>query len=191
MNEPVYIVMLRRPRLNNPNEKRSDPFWEFGSFGRTGCHCRNLMHPGKAESRTGARLAFAQGGDDGFRLVFVTPPIIPAMHGPFAEATWSPAAMPLRYAEAPVLIDNSGHSDIPSILSMIADVDRSTPVARFSSRFRTRSHPVSREIAKEIIDIFSDRHAQPALRAGTYEEALPCLPPIVDRNREKTFFSLL
>ena len=37
---PVFIVHLRRPKKNDPEEMRSDPFWEFGSFGCTGCHSR-------------------------------------------------------------------------------------------------------------------------------------------------------
>jgi hypothetical protein len=41
----VIIVHLRRPKTADPKESRSDPFWEFGSFGITGCHSENLMHP--------------------------------------------------------------------------------------------------------------------------------------------------
>lgn len=40
--EKIFIVHLRQPS-NNADEKRSDPFWEFGSFGLTGCHCKNLL----------------------------------------------------------------------------------------------------------------------------------------------------
>jgi hypothetical protein len=39
----VIIVMLRQPRLDDPNEMRTDPLWEFGSFGCTGCHRKSLM----------------------------------------------------------------------------------------------------------------------------------------------------
>jgi hypothetical protein len=42
MSNQVFVVMLRRPRKN---DRRSDPFWEFGSFGCTGCHGKNLLHP--------------------------------------------------------------------------------------------------------------------------------------------------
>ena len=44
----VVIVCLRQPIKDNPDEKRSDPFWEFGSFGCTGCHSTNLMNPRNA-----------------------------------------------------------------------------------------------------------------------------------------------
>ena len=30
----LYLVFLRRPE--SLDDRRSDPFWEFGSFGRTG-----------------------------------------------------------------------------------------------------------------------------------------------------------
>jgi hypothetical protein len=68
----VFFVHLRRPGSDDP---RTDPLYEFGSFGCTKCHCSNLFHPRHAEDLKGSRLAFVQGGDDGSRLVFLTPPI--------------------------------------------------------------------------------------------------------------------
>lgn len=48
MGDPqVVFVMLRQPRRDNPGEMRTDPLWEFGSFGCTRCHSRNLMNPFK------------------------------------------------------------------------------------------------------------------------------------------------
>lgn len=75
MEEKLVLVMLRRPDRSNSKEKRSDPFWECGSFGCTGCYERNLMNPRTADRVKGLRLAFVQGGNDGFKLVYVTPPI--------------------------------------------------------------------------------------------------------------------
>lgn len=66
----VIMVTLRRPNLSVPGEMRTDPLWEFGSFGLTGCHKRNLMNPRNVDILDGARLAFAQGGEDGFKLFF-------------------------------------------------------------------------------------------------------------------------
>jgi hypothetical protein len=45
--QPLRVIMvhLRRPKTHCPNEMRSDPFWEFGSFGCTRCHGRILMNP--------------------------------------------------------------------------------------------------------------------------------------------------
>jgi hypothetical protein len=71
----VILVMLRRPRRGDPNEMRTDPLWEFGSFGCTGCHRANLMNPTKLTELNGARLGFAQNGLRGIKLVHLTPPI--------------------------------------------------------------------------------------------------------------------
>jgi hypothetical protein len=76
MNEPkVILVMLRQPRRSNPNEMRTDPLWEFGSFGCTRCHRKNLMNPKKLAELNGVRLGFAQNGPLGIKLVHVTPPV--------------------------------------------------------------------------------------------------------------------
>src|SRR5262245_27301071 len=93
----VLIVMLRQPQQNYPGEKRSDPFWEFGSFGCTGCHRRNLLHPKRARELEGLRLAFAQGGPAGIRLIYLTPPIKVVRHTVGCELKWSPREMPLKY----------------------------------------------------------------------------------------------
>src|SRR5205814_8322552 len=57
------------------------PLWEFGSFGCTGCHNRNLMNPNRLTELSGARLAFAQNGDLGIKLVHLTPPVSVVHHG--------------------------------------------------------------------------------------------------------------
>src|SRR5262245_17851537 len=97
MQERVILVMLRRPRLNDPKESRADPFWEFGSFGCTRCHHANLMNPKKLGELNGVRLGFAQNGPLGVKLVYLTPPIRTLHHGAFGEAKWRPTEMPLSY----------------------------------------------------------------------------------------------
>jgi hypothetical protein len=72
MSHQMFVVMLRRPRKN---DRRSDPFWEFGSFGCTGYHGKNLLHPKNCQIRNGDRLALVQGGKGGLRLLLVTPPV--------------------------------------------------------------------------------------------------------------------
>src|SRR5579883_2810522 len=104
---PVIVVHLRQPRAGDPTEGREDPFWEAGSFGITGCHGRNLLHPDNAAALQGARLAFAQGGDQGFKLVYLTPPVTAVRRGGRVEANWEPGR-PFKYAEAPLLIDMRG-----------------------------------------------------------------------------------
>lgn len=97
----VVIVHLRRPTAE-PSEKRSDPFWEFGSFGITRCHGENLMHRRNADKLNGVRLAFAQGGKEGTRLVHLTPPVRIVEHGDHRiEALWTPAQMPFGMAVRP------------------------------------------------------------------------------------------
>lgn len=91
MSAPVIIVHLRRPRSG---DKRTDPLYEFGSFGLTGCHRNNLLADRAA---AGARLAFAQGGDLGFRLVMLTPIVDVRQLADRREAFWLPGEMPLRY----------------------------------------------------------------------------------------------
>jgi len=117
----VIIVHLRRPRSKSTksDETRSDPFWEFGSFGITGCHSRNLMHSKNADKLNGVRFAFAQGGKQGTRLIYMTPPVRIVKHRHCIEATWSPAEMPFRYDHAPILASNKGRSDFSELESAL------------------------------------------------------------------------
>lgn len=140
-DNPIVMVLLRQPRRNDPEESRSDPFYEFGSFGLTGCHGANLLHDEKV---SGSRLAFAQGGPGEFRLVMLTPPIDVLTLPGCREARWRPAATTLlRFRRAPLLIDNKGNSDVAGLIEAIADVRRSTWVARFASSFRSRKVPLA------------------------------------------------
>lgn len=188
---PIIIVMLRQPKMNNPSEKRSDPFWEFGSFGCTGCHRKNLMNPRRAHELEGSRLAFVQGGADSVRLVHLTPPVTIDYHTATCELRWQPVEMPLRFEHAPVLISNSGFSDTPAIEQELKGVSRSTPVSQFASKFRSRRNPVEAELAAQIeLAYVSARHSQDAV-ADNYEEALQFPPPLIDRDRETTYRALL
>lgn len=189
----VIIVNLRRPRLNNPTEMRTDPFWEFGSFGCTGCHKRNLMNPKKIHLLHGARLAFAQGGNEGFKLVHLTPPVVTIHHGNFAEVKWSPAKMPFKYNQAPLLINNEGESDFPLLRKFITNTNRTSWEGKFSSKFRSRREPLAVDLAHAIIEVFErlSNSNKPDLFALTYVEALPYPPPKVDDNRQRTYLRSL
>ncbi len=186
--EPVVIVLLRRPktRRQNPHEKRSDPFWEFGSFGVTGCHQRNLMHPKNCKDLEGKRLAFVQGGSDGFKLVYLTPPVKMVPYSDRSEARWSRPGMPFRYDSAPLVVDSSGKSDIPAILAMISGVNRNGWEGRFASKFRTRKDPLPEEVADELGAVYQSRRRAANL-ATSYNQALPWDPPVVDTNRKDTY----
>lgn len=195
MEDPrVFIVLLRRPSRGKKHlgEMRSDPFWEFGSFGCTGCHRKNLLHPRNAQALVGHRLAFAQGGPSGFRLVFLTPSVTEVRQGAaHFEAMWKPCEMPFKYLHAPILVANDGHSDVPSLKAFVNNADRPTLESRFSSCFRSRTKPVNATIASEIVAAYDGaREKSDSKIAVTYNEALPYDPPTIDRNREGTYCSL-
>ena len=192
MNDPdVVVVMLRQPRRNNPEEARTDPMWEFGSFGCTRCHQRNLMNPRKVDELTGSLLAFAQGGRAEIRLVHVTPPIRIVHHDSFAEAKWEPADMPLTYECAPILVDNHGGSAVPALIEMIDNARRSTPVGRFASKFRSRSKPLPADVGRQVVAAYRSRRLSGATVARHYAEALPYPPPRIDRDRKRTYAMLI
>ena len=192
MGDPqVVFVMLRQPRRDNPAEMRTDPFWEFGSFGCTRCHSRNLTNPRKVHELSGNLLAFAQGGDAEVRLVLVTPPVAMVHHGLFAEATWQPAEMPLAYRSAPVLVDNHGGSDVPAFIEMIDGVRRSTPVARFASKFRSRRRPLPADVGRQVVAVYQHFRQRGAPIARHYADSMPFPPPRIDRDRKRTYATLV
>ena len=185
----VIFVLLRQPRLNDP---RPDPFWEFGSFGCTSCHNKNLMNPNKAKELNGKRLAFAQGGPHGFKLVLLSPPIITKPRGRVIEAKWKIEHMPFRYDCAPLIIDKVGNTDIPSIINEIRAINRQTWLGKFSSAFRSRRKPVSQKIAGEIIKINNNTVLKgDSVLAVTYVEALPFFFLSEDKDRRKTYESVV
>lgn len=192
MPEPsVYFVHLRRPysAYAQPDERRDDPFYEFGSFGCTGCHCGNLFHPRHAKELEGARLAFVQGGSRGFRLIFLTPPVTIQPWRDRCEARWTPPEMPFRYDEAPIVAYNHGIGDFPLIERFACETKRTTIEGGLSSRLRSRSKPLPPELAKEVIRVYERKRSE-ALHSAialTYEEALPYDPPNIDCNRKATY----
>lgn len=187
----VVVVILRQPDGNNPKEMRSDPFWEFGSFGCTHCHEHNLMNPAKATRLIGARLAFAQGGREGFKLVFLSPPITIRNHTNCCEAHWEegPKRMPFKYGRAPLLVNNKGETDFPALKRMIESVQRSTWIGKLASGFRARCCDVPTTVAQEIINRYHHRvrAANAADFAESYEQAMDTAPCTIDRNRADTY----
>jgi hypothetical protein len=146
------------------------------------------MNPGRATELNGARLAFAQGGSSGVRLVYVTPPIRMRIRkrGSLAEATWEPAEMPLRYDASPTLIDAAGHSDCTSLVPDIRGVRRTTWIGKFSSAFRSRRAALAGVVGAELIDVYRRWRSAGADRiAQRYVEALPYLPPRIESTDER------
>ena len=195
MMPKVIISILRRPKSKreNPHEMRTDPLWEFGNFRCTGCHKKNLMNPDKIHLLSGIKLAFAQGGDRGFKLVHLSPPVKATDHGRFAELRWHPMTMPFKYTRAPLLINNDGESVFPLLKSFIANTNRPSWESKFASKFRSRRKPIEPDIADEMVKIFEQLSVsgQPDVFASTYVEALPYPPPNVDRDRRQTYLGLV
>jgi hypothetical protein len=192
MVEPkVFFVHLRRPRSArvDPNEQRDDPFYEFGSFGCTGCHSKNLFNSRHADELEGARLAFVQGGKMGFRLVFLTPPVKVRKLANRCEARWTPRKMPFKYTEAPILAWNEGPGDFPLVEKFAGKTNRTTLEGGLSSRIRARARPLDAAMAKEVVSIYETFLATASLSsiASSYDEALPHAPPRVDKNRKSTY----
>ncbi len=196
MAEPkVFFVALRRPKgpSKNPNEQRDDPFWEFGSFGCTGCHSSSLFNPRHAAELEGARLAFVQGGRHGSRLAFLTPPISVKVWENNCEARWTPAAkpseMPFKYKEAPMLVSNHGQSDFPLVKEFAQQAKGPTIEHCLCSKIRTLAKPLEPMLAHHVVTVYERlREAAPeSAFASAYHDALPYPPPRIDRDREATY----
>lgn len=184
----VIIVLLRKPNRTNPEEMRTDPFWEFGSFGCTGCHGKNLLNAKKIDELEGSRLAFVQGGPCGMRLVLLTPPIMVVQHKLRCEAKWRPTR-PFKFDEAPVIVDNDGKTEFPSLLREFGDCDRTTLMGRFASAFRSRRQPLPARVANALVRRWETLRKRAARSdfIRTYEQALPFAPPMVDHDRERSY----
>ena len=212
MSPPVYFVHLRRPSLakkDRKTERRSDPFYEFCSFGCTTCHYRNLMHPERSGRLIGARLAFVQGGKLGSRLVFLTPPIVAVRRWSkkdrdgklirFSEVRWTAtgaAKMPFKYTEAPVLAwnDHPAESALAALVEQFAmRADGRKIEGRLCSKIRSRAEPLGLdppdplelELARQVVKVYDRRRAKaaktsPSPIASTYVESLPWPPPKPD-----------
>lgn len=202
--EKVVIIHLRRPKGKgkNPKEMRTDPFWEFCSFGLTGCHHNNLLSKNNAENLAGMRLAFIQGGKSGTRLVFLTPQVSVERHGDSRfEVKWKQnigkSRMPFRYDCAPIVVQNSKEGDYKTNFEKFAydalgdkrNWGRTTAEGQFSSKFRSRTRPIDGSFAKEIIGNYNllRRKAGKARIASSYLDALPFPPPKEDNNRKHTY----
>ena len=79
-NRLFFIHLRQKEKRNDP---RTDPKYERGNFGTTGCHGANLMAPHRIEDRLkpGDRIAFLQGGMSRdpsvstIKIAFLTPPL--------------------------------------------------------------------------------------------------------------------
>ncbi len=199
MSKRLFIVFLRRP---GKSDGRADPFWEFGSFGCTGCHSHNLLNPAKEHVGDGDRLAFVQGGHLGSRLLLITPPVERVEHGNAGACTrvelrWKPAQKPFRYDYAPSLFESPapGRTGLfPMLAKSLGGTNRTTWDGKFASRFRSRARPLELELARELESVFQRAvsKAKSSDFIRHYSEALPWIDASdIIRNRRSTYQSLL
>ncbi len=192
LKDKIFIVHLRQP-TNDKNEKRSDPFWEFGSFGLTGCHYHNLLHENNIRKLDGNRLAFAQNGHEGFKLLLLTPPVNVIKNKKGIEVTWDNKQKPFKYTKAPLIVNNNHETEFQLLYDSVLKANRKTDVAKFSSSFRTRCSSLDTEIANEVFQVFSRKYTKADKKdlISKYTEALPYDPPCTDNDRKKTYKDLL
>ncbi len=176
MSARLFIVFLRRP---GKGDRRTDPFWEFGSFGCTGCHHDNLLNPKKRHLETKDRLAFVQGGPQGCKLLLITPPVERKDHGKIkVEIRWDKLVMPFRYASprAPVLTEpETKNTALVELGKLVNTANRSTASAKLASHFRSRCQPLDAKAAQELLRLFEGarKGAVPADFIKHYTDALP------------------
>lgn len=149
----LYFVFLRRP--GDPRDRRDDPFWEYGSFGCTGCHGKNLLHPRWTRLRDGDRIAFLQGGRGEIRVVGMTPAILVRGSTARIEVRWNARYRPLPYSDAPLLVNNQGRSAFREVLPILKGTRRTTYCAMAASRFRSRTAPIDGALARQILSWFA------------------------------------
>lgn len=155
----IYFVFLRRPQ--NLSDPRDDPFWEFGSFGSTGCHSTNLLNPSRPMVQERDRLAFVQGGASGLKVVGLAPPVTDVCSFEVGrtgkarvELKWDAEYRPVPYEQAPILANNDGYSDFPGVLGQVHLAQRTTWCGKVGSCFRSRTKPLSAELADQLLAWF-------------------------------------
>jgi hypothetical protein len=101
--------------------------------------------------------------------------------------------MPMRYTEALLLVDNEGRTAVPSLKALVAGAKRTTWEGRFASAFRTRCVPLTSAVGAALVAAWEARcrRVPPGAFARDYTDALPFMPPCIDRNRRTTYRSLV
>lgn len=159
----MHVAYLRQPR--SLDDRRDDPFWEFGAFGLTGCHS-NLLRA----LCSGARVLFVQGGRQEIRAVGLTPPIEVIRRARCVHIRWDMDYRPIPFGSAPLLIDNALQTDFPAIRRLIEGVARTTACGRAGSRLRARVEPLDCELQEQIAAYFDKRGPHP--RISQYMDAV-------------------
>lgn len=188
----LFTVLLRQPE--GPRDSRDDPFWEFGSFGLTGCHRGNLLHPLHTRLRNGDRLAFIQGGPLGSRLLLITSAISLVRYRDAGrviaiEARWDPRDRPFAYGPpAPLVAGAEAHApgELPALREFLRETRRPSATAKLASRFRARSDPLPASLSQELLamDAAARASAPDSAYLSNYIEGVPGIHPVfAERNR--------
>lgn len=159
----LFVVYLRRP---HGNDQRSDPFWEFNSFGRTGCHSRNLLSPRCRIEPGVSSVLFLQGGAGSIRAValaevseivsFTLPARGQKSKREGRELRWGSIIGPFVFESAPLLLDNDRNSEFQMLAEyLLKRTRRNTPVAAVASRLRARAKELDAPFAVEVRDLFA------------------------------------
>ena len=158
---------------------------------------RNLMNSKEIKELDGVRLAFAQGGPDGFKLILLTPPVKSEKYRNCCELKWEPdGAKFFKYKNAPLLIDNKKiherpASDFPAFMKMLQTppVERGTWAQEFSSKFRSKRKQLPNAVALDIIKKYSAfvKSSPKEHFTSDYTETMHEKPPIPDNNRKETY----
>lgn len=202
----IVIVKLRTPR--NVRDARFDPYYDLGRnacFGITGCHRSNIMNPARVlENLLGKRVAFVQQGFDSQtgesqqRLILLTPPLKPKHFEFVGEGEQQVAVLKwdgtkdraFRFLYAPILVSNDGQGVAP-LVALVRESRRETLVGAFGSLFRTRVQPLEGEIAKAILERWTEsvRAAKkyPERFAVHYAQTMHPPPQSIDADRLASF----
>jgi hypothetical protein len=175
----VFVVYLRQPK--SLKDMRDDPFWEKGSFGRTGCHSKNLLSRRCRIKPGHDSVLFAQGGPGCIRAMALVEvekisPFLksgePGDEG--RELRWDPKLGilgPFVFESAPLLIDSAGRTAFKVFKrEHLALTDGKGWLASTASRFRARAEPISPDATSEVVRVMSTWRGKPALN---FHEALP------------------
>lgn len=148
----LYFVYLRPPETLS--DRRDDPLWEFGSFGKTGCH-KNLVHSRATRLVEGDRLAFLQGYNGEVLIVGVSPPISVGGSTDRPELKWDSKYRPLPFSSAPFLITNAGATDFPRAKSLLNGARRPTFCGKAASKFRSTTTEVDLGLTNQVREYFA------------------------------------
>jgi len=180
MNSRLFVVYLRKPCRKT--DSRDDPYWEFGSFGITGCHSNLTKNAelGVGEVGTDDRLAFIQGGRYGCKLILVTPAVSRKRYGKTGvELCWSKVSIPFCYdsKHAPMLAGpEMPEVNLPELGKLVNKTNCTTAMGKLASCLRSSCKPLDKIVADELIKIFEEAKKKGSESSDFIKEYYDALP---------------